>query len=86
MYYSLSYFNGSSEVIEAADDDDAQEAALAMITVDHPFAVAADQWDDDGWLDDEPQKRLLIWASQADASNDDDGEKAIAQLETAGRA
>jgi len=47
--------------------------------------VVADQWDADGVNDDEPCKRILIWADEESADNDD-GQQAVAQLSTIGRA
>lgn len=81
--YVLSWSDGATSEIMAADDDAAIEQATTILGGD---PVIADQWDADGWNDDdEPCKRLLIWSDEASAENDD-GKNAIAQLSTVGRA
>lgn len=81
--YTLSYASGATHEINADNDKAAIRAALALIG---PGAVAADQWDADGFNgDDEECKRLLIWADEESSANDF-GAKAVAQLETVGRA
>lgn len=83
--YTIEWY-GSGEVREifAANDTDAELAALEIVDV--PGAVAADQWDADGRNEcGEHCKRLLIWDNESVASWDD-GSRAIAQLCTVGRA
>jgi hypothetical protein len=80
---------GTGECIEffADDDSHAESQARGMLVHDgYDDVVVCDQWDADGVNDDdEPCKRLLIWASEEDAENDA-GAKSIAQIETIGDA
>jgi len=94
--YTLNYA-GSGVCTEffAPNDKEALELAASMIVggghcIDNDGnrsePVIADQWDADGYNDDdEPCKRILIWACEADAENDN-GAKSIAQVETVGAA
>ena len=75
--YALEYADGRVTEIVADDDPAAELAALARFGAD---AVAADQWDADGLNDDGLRcERLLIWACEDDARNDN-GAKSVAQL------
>lgn len=81
--YALEYSDGRVTEIVADNDTAAEQAALARFGED---AIAADQWDANGFSDDDkPMKRLLIWESEEDAENDD-GAHAVAALTCVGRA
>ncbi len=81
--YTLAYANGHpSEEIEAANDADAEVMALEIIGGD---AIAAQAWESHGWRDETPTKRLLIWATEGD-STDDPGSQSVAELITTGDA
>lgn len=82
--YTLNFAGtGATSEIFAKDDQDAISQATLVIGGD---PVVCDQWDSDGINDDDqPCKRLLIWASEEDADNDD-GANAVAELSTVGRA
>lgn len=82
--YVLS-FSGSGETseINAANDDAAIKEAINLLGED---TVVAEQWDADGYNDDDkPCKRILFWADEESAENDA-GANAIAQLSTVGNA
>ena len=81
---------GTGECSEffAPDDETAEALAVEMLSVIYhrDNVTVCDQWDANGVNDDdEPCKRLLIWASEEDAENDA-GAKSIAQIETIGAA
>jgi hypothetical protein len=82
--YVLSWAgSGATSEINAANDADAIREAVGIIGGD---PVVSDDWDADGFnADDEPCKRLLFWANEADAENDA-GANAVAQLSTVGSA
>lgn len=82
--YVLSYSgSGATSEIYANSDADAIRQAATLVGGE---PVVCDQWDADGSNgDDEPCKRLLIWADEGSSENDD-GANAIAQLLTVGRA
>jgi hypothetical protein len=68
----------------AQNDTEAERIALERLGL--PDAVACDQWDAAGWNDaDEPCKRLLIWETEEDSENDA-GQKAVAEIQTIGNA
>lgn len=76
---------GSGETVEIFADNDTEAIAQAERRLGGDVVVC-DQWDADGRNgDDEPCKRLLIWADEESAENDD-GANAIAQLSTVGDA
>lgn len=73
--------SGATSEIYADNDDAAIEQVKTILGSE---IVICDQWDADGHNDDDEQcKRLLIWASEEDADNDD-GKNAIAELSTVG--
>ena len=75
--------SGATSEINADDDDDAIRQARLILG---GSPVVADQWDANGWNeDDQPCKRILFWADEADAENDA-GVNAVAQLSTIGDA
>ena len=79
--YTLELSGGVTSTILAETDGDAIRQALAQMDGD---AVVAEQWDADGWDDDDaPLKRILFWSSEEE-SEDDPGTKSIAQLITRG--
>lgn len=82
--YVLSWAgSGATSEIMADSDTAAIEEACIILG---EGVVEADQWDDDGRNDDgEPCKRILFWADEESAMNDDGG-NAIAQLSTVGAA
>ena len=81
-YLSLNECGSISE-IAANDDRDAISQATTILENqghDGESIVEGDDWCSDGSNDDgEPQERILFWASEEDAENDD-GSKAIASL------
>ena len=81
--YTLNWSgSGATSEIHAANDAAAIAEAESIIGGD---VVVADQWDADGTNDDdEPCKRILFWADEESADNDD-GANAIAELSTVGR-
>lgn len=93
--FTLNYVGGGQcSEFWAANDREAAEVAACMVVSAgccrgdlngyETEPVIADQWDSAGANDDgAPCKRLLIWASASDAANDD-GSKAVAQIETIG--
>ena len=92
--YTLRYAgSGVCKEFFAPNDKEALELAACMVVGDcfdkdgnRSEPVIADQWDSDGYNDDdEPCKRILIWACESDAENDN-GAKSIAQVETIGAA
>jgi hypothetical protein len=73
---------GSGEVTEIHAESDADATRQATERLGN--VVVCDSWDADGYNgDDQPCKRLLIWADEASAKNDA-GANAIAQLSTGG--
>jgi hypothetical protein len=77
---------GTGECSEFFADNDTEAEAVAARMLARDGLVFCDQWDADGVNDDdEPCKRLLIWASEEDAENDA-GANSIAQIETIGNA
>lgn len=75
---------GTGECTEFFADSDAEAEIIAGRMLNRDGLVFADQWDADGVNDDdEPCKRLLVWASEEDAENDS-GAKSLAQIETIG--
>lgn len=94
--YTLNYAgSGVCKEFFAPNDKEAIELAIGFIIsggncIDDDGnrfePVAADQWDAAGYNDDdEPCKRILFWACEVDAENDN-GAKSIAQVETVGAA
>ena len=71
--YILEYADGDSRTITAETDAEAIRAALASFG---PKAVTS-EWEPSG----DDCERLLIWASEEESENDD-GQKAVAQLKT----
>lgn len=91
--YTLNYV-GSGECSEFFAENDREAAEIAAFRVSgccfdknagrFTEPVVAEQWDAAGLNDDdEPCKRLLIWECEQDAV-DNNGSKAIAQVETIG--
>ena len=81
---------GSGECDEfVADNDTAARKIASGMLADRGFDAAklvfCDSWDSDGENDEgQPCKRLLVWANESDADNDD-GANAIAEISTIGR-
>ena len=88
--YYLDYAgSGAHEEIIANNDLDAQQRAIDMLAraneIDPADVVEGDEWCADGVNDDgEPQERILFWASEDDAENDN-GAKSIGQLSRSAR-
>ena len=81
--YTLNLADGG-QCTEFFARDDAHAQLIAENMLDNYGLVFAEQWDSDGYNDDdEPCKRLLIWVDEASAENDS-GANAIAQIETVG--
>ena len=75
---------GTGECSELFAENDTEAERIAEGMLGRDSLVFCDQWDADGVNDDdEPCKRLLIWANEEDAENDA-GAKSIAQIETIG--
>jgi hypothetical protein len=75
---------GTGECSEFFAENDTEAERIAEGMLGRDGLVFCDQWDADGVNDDdEPCKRLLIWANEEDAENDA-GAKSIAQIETIG--
>lgn len=82
--YTLNHAStGATSEINAETDAEAIDKAAQLLGGE---PVVADQWDADGVNgDDEPCKRILFWADEDSADNDDGG-NAIAELSTTGNA
>lgn len=80
---------GSGQVDEFFADSESQAIKTAKdMLADRGFdaPVFCDDWDALGSNDeDEPMKRMLVWACEEDSENDDGGH-AIAELQTIGQA
>lgn len=79
--YAIEYTDGRVTEISASNDTEAESTAMDRFGDD---AVICDSWDQAGTNDDGEQCwRKLIWASEEDSDNDP-GDKAIAQLTVVG--
>jgi len=74
------YLTRGGDVTEYQADNDADAVDTALRILDLEAPVVGDQWDADGWNDDDVAcERLLIWDSEEAAANDP-GARSVAAI------